>query len=70
MQVLRLKPSAAIRKHSTTRPVEVFKKASMRKNKALFLFPGLVSVLQEGKMGQVCAFPGIEVRLSPKSLHY
>jgi hypothetical protein len=50
--------------------VEVFKKASMRKNKALFLFPGLVSVLQEGKMGQVCAFPGIEVRLSPKPQHY
>jgi hypothetical protein len=43
---MRKKPSVAIRKYSTTRPQEILKKSSLRKNKALFVFPGLVDVVQ------------------------
>ena len=50
---MRKKPSATIRKYSTTRPQEILKKSSLRKNKALFVFPGLVDVVQEGVFGQV-----------------
>jgi hypothetical protein len=48
-----LRPSAIIRKHTQNKPVEIFKKAVTRKNKALLLFPGLVAVIKEGKMGQL-----------------
>jgi hypothetical protein len=48
-----LRPSSTIRKHTQLKPVEIVKKAVSRKNKALLLFPGLVAVLKEGKMGQL-----------------
>ncbi len=51
--ISRLKISPAIRKHSATKPVEILKRATARKNKVLFMFPGLVSVVQEGKFGQL-----------------
>ncbi|EKX45034.1 hypothetical protein GUITHDRAFT_109079 [Guillardia theta CCMP2712] len=49
----RSKPSQQIRKHSSKKPLEIFKRANVRKNKVLFVFPGLVSVVQEGKFGQL-----------------
>jgi hypothetical protein len=48
-----LRPSSVIRKHTQNKPVEIFKKALARRNKALFLFPGLVSLSKEGKFGQL-----------------
>jgi hypothetical protein len=48
-----LRPSSTIRKHTQLKPVEIVKKAVTRKNKALLLFPGLVAVIKEGKMGQL-----------------
>ena len=48
-----LRPSTTIRKHTENKPVEIVKKAVSRKNKALLVFPGLVAVLKEGKMGQL-----------------
>ena len=48
-----LRPSSIIRKHTQNKPVEIVKKAVTRKNKALLVFPGLVAVLKEGKMGQL-----------------
>jgi hypothetical protein len=45
-ELSRLKISPGIRKHSGTRPVEIIKKSTGRKNRVLFLFPGLVSVVQ------------------------
>jgi hypothetical protein len=48
-----LRPSSTIRKHTQLKPVEIVKKAVSRKNKALLLFPCLVAVLKEGKIGQL-----------------
>jgi hypothetical protein len=52
-ELSRLKISPGIRKHSSAKPVEILKKSTGRKNRVLFLFPGLVSVVQEGKFGQL-----------------
>ena len=52
-ELSRLKISPGIRKHSSTKPVEILKKSTGRKNRVLFMFPGLVSVVQEGKFGQL-----------------
>ena len=49
----RLKVAPVIRKHSAAKPVEILKRATVRKNKVVFMFPGLVSVVQEGKFGQL-----------------
>eukprot|EP00277_Geminigera_cryophila_P001446 CAMPEP_0179411580 /NCGR_PEP_ID=MMETSP0799-20121207/3981_1 /TAXON_ID=46947 /ORGANISM="Geminigera cryophila, Strain CCMP2564" /LENGTH=252 /DNA_ID=CAMNT_0021183675 /DNA_START=77 /DNA_END=832 /DNA_ORIENTATION=+ len=54
----RLRISPVIRKHSSVKPVEIIKKSTARKNKVLFMFPGLVSVVQEGKFGQLFDMDG------------
>jgi hypothetical protein len=44
--ISRLKISPLISKHSATKPVEILKRSTARKNKVIIMFPGLVSVVQ------------------------
>ena len=53
VQVSRLKVAPGIKKHSAVKPVEILKRSTARKHKHLFVFPGLVSVVEEGKLGQL-----------------
>ena len=53
VQVSRLKVAPGIKKHSGVKPVEILKRSTARKHKHLFVFPGLVSVVEEGKLGQL-----------------